>query len=245
MSTAVVHAHVHRIWSHARLATAVALGIWATLFWFVVVADRTSFYFASRTTWLAWVGAVLLTVAFLGRLLSSRVDHPEPLSGKRLRSTALLVAPAVLILAFPPATLGSYAVSRRSTGIKGTYVSTAGVDLSKPDLALTDIFGLMYSSKLNRLSARAGTSSSFTGFATLDPADDAGEFRLNRFLISCCPGDAVNVQLRIVGSTPGLVKEDDWVRVTGDIYPVGQQVVIDSSEIELVERPEHPYLNSR
>jgi uncharacterized repeat protein (TIGR03943 family) len=231
-------------WSRSRLAVGSALAIWAALFWFLIVAGRTSFYFSSRTTWLAPVGAVTLSAAMVGRFLSARVHAPEPVSKRQLGTLAVLIVPAVAIMSFPPATLGSFAVSRRSTQIKGTYVSMSGHDLSRGDLSLLDIFGLSYSGELDKLTPRAGSTSSFTGFVTRDSSDGAAEFRINRFMISCCPGDAVNIQLRVVGAPPGRFKTDNWVRVTGKIYPIGKGVIVDASEVAPVDRPKHPYLNS-
>ena len=235
---------MERTWSRARLGVAAALAVWAALFWFLLLADRTSFYYASRTTWLAPVGAAFLTIALLGRLLTARAPSPEPLSGRQLRTLALLIVPALLIMMFPPVTLGSFAVSRRSSSIKGAYVSVSGRDLSKGDLSFVDIFGLRYTGDLAKLAPRAGTRSTFTGFVSVLPGGGADEFLLNRFMISCCPGDAVNIQLRIVGAPPGDFKEDEWVRVSGLIYPVGKDVIVDASEVTKVDRPKHPYLNT-
>lgn len=230
-------------WSLSRLATGFALAIWAAAFWFLIAADRAAFYFSSRTAWLAPVGAVTLTAAMVGRFLSARVSRPEPMTRRQLGTLAVLVIPALIITALPPAALGSYAVGRRSTAIKGAYVSMSGRDLSKGDLSLLDIFGLSYTGDLDKLAPRAGSTSSFTGFVTKEPSDGADEFRLNRFMISCCPGDAVNIQLRIVGAPPGGFKADDWVRVTGKIYPIGAEVIVDATEVALVDRPKRPYLN--
>lgn len=230
-------------WSPGRLATAAAVALWAALFWFIIATDRLSFYLASRTSWLAPVGAVTLTLATIGAVVTARTSHPEKLDKRRVKSLALLVVPAVAILLFPPATLGSYAVSRRSQSVKGAYVSFAGRDLSKGDLSLLDIFGLSYNNEIHRLATRAGSSSSFTGFVTRDPGVGADEFYLNRFMVTCCPGDAVSIRLRVVGAPPGQFKTDDWVRVTGKIYPVGKQVVVDATEVQNVSRPERPYLN--
>jgi uncharacterized repeat protein (TIGR03943 family) len=230
-------------WSRSRLATGLALAIWAGVFWFVILSDRTSLYFSSRTAWLASVGAVILTIAMIGRLMSARVREAEPFSGKRFRNLAVLIAPAVLIMAFPPATLGSFAVARRSSSIKGVYVSATGRDISRGDLSLVDIFALRYNGELQKLEARAGSTSSFTGFVTSDAEDGADEFHLNRFLISCCPGDAVSIEVRVVGAPPGQFEPDEWVRVTGKIYPIGDQVVVDATQISAIDRPDHPYLN--
>lgn len=233
-----------RTWSHARLATGAALALWAGLFWYVLLSGRTSFYLSSRTAWLAPVGAVTLTVALAGSLLSARTSHPEPLRRKQVVNLAILMIPAIAILAIPPATLGSFAVSRRSdSSIKGSVITSSGIDLSTGDLSLMDIFGLTYNSELDKLAARAGTTSSFTGFVTRDRSSSAEEFELNRFAITCCPGDAVNVQLRVVGAPPGEFEPDDWVRVTGKIYPIGSDVIVDANEVEKVARPKSPYLN--
>lgn len=234
---------MERTWSRMRLGVAAALAIWAALFWFLLFADRTSLYYASRTTWLAPVGAVFLTIALVGRLATAKVATPEPLTARRLRTLVVLVVPALLIMLFPPVTLGSYAVSRRSTSIKGAYVSVSGRDLSKGDLSFGDIFGLRYTGDLGKLAPRAGTRSAFTGFVSPLEGGGADEFLLNRFMISCCPGDAVNIQLRIVGAPPGNFKEDEWVRVFGRIYPIGKEVIIDAAEVIEVDRPKHPYLN--
>ncbi|MBA2312634.1 MAG: hypothetical protein H0V97_07525 [Actinobacteria bacterium] len=230
-------------WSVSRLTTGFALAIWAAAFWFLIAADRAAFYFSSRTTWLAPVGAVTLTAATIGRLMSARSSRPEPITRRQLGTLMVLIIPAIIITAFPPAALGSFAVSRRSTAIKGAYVSMTGRDLSKGDLSLVDIFGLRYTGDLDQLAPRAGSPSSFTGFVTKDSPDGADEFRLNRFMISCCPGDAVNIQVRVVGAPPGEFKADDWVRVTGKIYPVGAEVIVDATEVARVDRPDRPYLN--
>ena len=229
-------------WSATRLATGAALGVWAALFWVIIAADRLPDYLASRTEWLAPAGALTLTAAALGRLASARAPHPEPLSRRQVLNLSVLVVPALLILVMPPVTLGSFAVERRGPSVKGAYASVTGRDLSRGDLSLNDVFGLTYTGEFGRLSARAGTTSSFTGFVSRDTAS-ADEFTLNRFMITCCPGDAVNVQLRVVGAPPGAFRADDWVRVTGRIYPLGKQLVVDATEVLGVDRPKHPYLN--
>ena len=231
-------------WSHTRLATGLALAVWTCALWLLIAADRTAFYFSSRTTWLAPVGAVVLTATMVGRFLSAKTSRPEPLTLRQLGNLTMLIIPALIITAFPPAALGSFAVSRRSTAVTGAYHSVSEQDLSKGDLSLLDIFGLSFTGDLDKLASRAGSTSSFTGFVTRDPSDGASEFRLNRFVINCCPGDAISIQVRVVGAPPGQFKTDDWVRVTGNIYPIGKEVIVEVSETERVTRPEHPYLNA-
>jgi uncharacterized repeat protein (TIGR03943 family) len=233
-----------RFRANARVATSLVLGMWAVLFWFLILADRTPFYLSSRTTWLAPAGAITLSVASLGLLASSRFAAPEPLTSNHIRRLVVLALPALAIIVLPPATLGSYAVAKRSSPISGRYVSVPGEDIGAGDLSLLDIFSVRFNNEFYKLSGRAGTVSSFVGFVSKSPGDSADEFRLNRFLITCCPGDAISVDVRVVGARPGLFQPDDWVRVTGRIYPLSKDVIVDASKIEKIDRPAHPYLGS-
>lgn len=230
-------------WSYPRVATAGALLVWAGAFWFIIGTDRLSLYLAARTTWLAPLGAVTLTAAGVGRLITSRVPNRESLSRGQFQNLAFLVVPAVVILALPPMTLGSYAAGRRSASVAGAYAPTTGASNAEGDLSLLDIFAMSYSNNLEALAPRAGTKSSFVGFVSREGSDAADEFQLNRFTVSCCPGDAVLISLRVVGAPPGAAKVDDWVRVTGNIYPIGDTVVVDATDVERVRRPKRPYLD--
>ena len=111
-------------WSARRVGTTLTLAAWAGLFWFLMASERTSFYLSSRTDWLVPVGAVLLTVAALGRALSLRSRTAEPLRRTDAWAIGLLVLPVVVVLALPPASLSSFAASRRSsfsnTGLPAT-----------------------------------------------------------------------------------------------------------------------------
>jgi uncharacterized membrane protein YcgQ (UPF0703/DUF1980 family) len=66
---------------------------------------------------------------------------------------------------------------------------------------------------------------------------------LTRFLVSCCVADALSVNVRVVGAPPGRFKADEWVRVSGKFYPLGRDVIVDSSDVVPVERPKRPYLS--
>lgn len=232
-----------RAWNLPRLGTAIALSTWAASFWFIIATDRLAFYLASRAAWLAPLGALTLTAAAIGSFLTARGPHRASISGAQMRNLLFLVVPAVVVMAFPPLTLGSYAAGQRQVSVKGAYASTEPSDIATGDLSLMDIFGLSYMGDLDQLASRAGSTSSFTGFVSRDGSTAADEFELNRFVVSCCPGDAVLIWLRVVGAPAGEFKTDDWVRVTGKVYPIGKTIVVDASDVRKVPRPKHPYLN--
>jgi hypothetical protein len=100
--------------SPVRVATGVALGAWAAVFWFLLVSGRTSLYLSSRTAWVVPTGAAVLTVAAAGRLVTARTSRPERVPSRMSWALGFVVLPAVIVLALPPTALGSYAASRRS-----------------------------------------------------------------------------------------------------------------------------------
>lgn len=230
-------------WSPIRVLSATALAAWAGLFWFLIATDRTSLYLSSRTAWVVPMGAIVLTIATLGRLASSRVEHPEPLSKKEIAGLALIMVPVVTVVSLPEASLGSFAASRRSSLTSGSFVSSAE-DISSGELSLIDVSGATRSPEAMRaLVQRAGEKVSFVGFVTRDSTLPANEFVLTRFLISCCVADALSAEVRVVGAPPGKFKEDEWVRVEGAMYPLGREVIVDATEVVGVPRPKDPYLS--
>ncbi len=229
-------------WSPSRIAQGVALASWAGLFWFLLFSGRTSLYLSSRTAWVVPVGAITLTIAAIGRFVTARTPSPGPLGRATVWAVGFVLLPVVAILVLPPATLGSYAASRRSL--------SSGLVASAPDLeaggevTLAAVAAAGWSEDARRsLVARAGSRVTFEGIVTKRDGQAADEFMLTRFIVSCCVADALSVQVRVVGAPPGQFEEDDWVRVSGAFYPVGQEVVVDAAEIVPIPQPDDPYLN--
>jgi uncharacterized repeat protein (TIGR03943 family) len=230
-------------WSPSRVLGAAALAGWCGLFWFLLLGDRTSLYLSSRTDWVVPLGAILLTIATAGRLATARVEGPQGLTPGEAWGTGLVLLPVVAILALPPTALGSFAADRRSS-FAGAGFTTSVEQIESGDLSLVDIIGAERDQEAMRaLARRAGSEVSFIGFVTRDRSSAADEFVLNRFVVSCCVADALAVQVRVVGAPPGRFDSDDWVRVTGNVYPLGSEVVVQASEVEATARPKRPYLN--
>ena len=229
-------------WSASRVAQGLALASWAGLFWFLLFTGRTSLYLSSRTAWVVPVGAIALTIAAVGRLATARTPRPGPLGRATVWAVAFVLFPVVAILVLPPAALGSYAASRRSL--------SSGLVASAPELeaggtvTLAAVAAAGWSDEARRsLVSRAGSRVTFEGIVTKRDGQAADEFMLTRFIVSCCVADALSVQVRVVGAPPGQFEEDDWVRVSGAFYPVGQEILVDASEIEPIPQPDDPYLN--
>jgi putative membrane protein len=237
-----VRAEPERRWSPARLAGTAVLAAWAALFWFLLMTGRDAFYLSDRTDWVVPVAAVLLTAAALGRLASSRTATPEPLRARELWVMALMVVPALLILVLPPATLGTFSAGKRA-GFAGAGFSPG--DLGSGELTLVDVAAAQTTPEGERaLARRAGESVRFVGFVTRYADTPADEFMLTRYVVSCCVADATVAEVRVVNVTPGAFEDNDWVEVTGPMYPLGREVIVNASAVTSVPRPERPYLSA-
>ncbi len=224
--------------SGPRVAVGLALGAWAGLFWFLAIAGRTSLYLSSRTAWLVPLGAVLASLAAIGRLATARVRHTERLSARESWMLGVIVVPVVMLLTLPPATLNSYAVDRRSSsaGIGSSARIVSGpIDLVDIAAARAVI------DAETALRARAGEQVTIEGFVT-EESGEADRFQLTRFVITCCVADATISYVTVVDAPPGGFRTDEWVRVTGPIYPLGNDILVQAESIEAIEPPDEPYL---
>lgn len=249
MSDLVVGRATHRIreerrrsWSASRVAGAAVLGAWAVLFWFLLLSGRDALYLSTRTSWVVPIGAVLLTTASLGRLASARVRSPRPMTTREAWVLGLMVVPVVLVLALPPATLGSFSAGKR-TAFANAGIATSVGDAGTGALSLIDVAAAQTTKEGEAaLAKRAGETVDLVGFVIRYPDTPAGEFMLTRYIVTCCVADATIAQVRVVNVPPGAFAANEWVDVKGAIYPLGREVIVNATSVETVPRPEHPYL---
>jgi uncharacterized repeat protein (TIGR03943 family) len=229
-------------YSPARVFVGVVLACWAALFWWLLLSQRSALYLSSRTDWVVPLGAVCLTIAALGRLVTARTLAPEELTRRAAWGLGLLLVPVVAVAVLPPKSLGAYAASRRSSFVGAGFQTSAG-DIASGDLSLLDLAGAARSPEsMEALTRRAGTDVSFVGFVVRDRGMPVDEFLLTRFIVSCCAADALSVQVRVVGVPPGKFAEDDWVKVTGAMFPLGDDIIVQASEVNSVKAPDRPYI---
>jgi uncharacterized repeat protein (TIGR03943 family) len=232
-----------RIWSQARLAGGLVLAAWASLFWFLILSGRVNLYLSARTAWIAPVGAGMLTVAALGRLAAARGKAREPLRRREAVVMALLVLPVVVVMASPPETLGAFSAPRKARFSATRLDTFYGAFDETSDITLLMVAAGQTSEEGSELLAtRAGSPVDFVGFVVRNPDTPADELLLTRYVITCCAADATVVQVRVVNVTPGRFDENDWVRVRGQIFPLGREVIVAADSIEEVPRPDRPYL---
>ena len=157
---------------------------------------------------------------------------------------ALMVVPVILVMVLPPATLGSFSVSKK-TKFSSAVLSSSIYDhitATSPITLLSLAAGQTSNQGAQALSKRAGSPVDFIGVASRDPNTPADEFLLTRYVITCCVADATIVQARIVNVTPGSVQPNDWVEVKGQIFPLGRTMLVNADSVKVVPRPAKPYL---
>ena len=225
------------------MAGAAVLAAWAFLFWFLQLTGRVNLYLSTRTSWVVPVGAVLLTLAALGRIASARTQHPEPLRRREAMVLALMVLPVVIVLALPTATLGAFSASRKTPAGGGGTFSIYGEITPDSPITLLSIAAAQTSDEgAAALAKRGGAPVDFVGFVTRFGDTPADEFLLTRYVITCCVADATIVQVRVVSVVPGVVQANDWVEVKGLVYPIGREVILNATSVVKVPRPSKPYL---
>ena len=141
----------------------------------------------------------------------------------------------------PPVTLGTYAVGKRASFVGsgvGDSVRVVTGELDFVDVAAAQSFD----DAAGVLATRAGEQIVLDGIVTTDESLPPDEFLLTRFIVTCCTADATIAQVRVVGAAPGAFTIDEWVQVTGRVYPVGRDVIVAAEQIEPIEAPADPYL---
>lgn len=227
--------------SRSRVQIGLVLTAWAGLFWFLWMTGRDGLYLSTRTSWVIPVGAILLTLAAAGRLASARTSSEESVTPRESWVLAGIALPVVLLLALPPVTLDSYSADRRST-FGGTGLQASARDVSG-ELDFIDVGAAQtFDSALEALHDRAGEEIVLEGFVATTSGLAPDEILLARYIVTCCVADATIARVRVIGVAPGSLAADDWVRVEGQVYPVGREVLVTASSIEPIPVPDRPYL---
>jgi uncharacterized repeat protein (TIGR03943 family) len=230
-----------RRWSPRRLAGSAVLGSWAALFWFLLLTGRDALYLSTRTAWVVPTAAILLTAGALGRAAAGRVVSPEPLPVGEAWVMGLMVLPVVVVLVLPPATLGGFAAGSRAN-FSGRGLAVGSSDADAP-LTFVDVAAAQTTPEGERaLAARAGETVTLIGFVMRFADTPADEVRVTRYIITCCVSDATIAQVRVVNVPAGQFEEEEWVQVTGTVFPLGREVIINANEVVSVPRPDPPYL---
>jgi uncharacterized repeat protein (TIGR03943 family) len=149
----------------------------------------------------------------LGLLGEQAASHAD---GHKARVGWLLLVPVLVVMLVQPAALGSYAVSSRSVvpgGGDGQYPPLAAPVRGAVPMPMAEFVTRAIRDPDKSL---AGVRVRLVGFVT--PGEDAGGYRLTRFVIFCCAADAEALQA-VVRGDPTPRARDQWLEVEGTWLP--------------------------
>lgn len=208
------------------------------------------------TAAMAAIAVVALVVFAAVRLSRAKSGHDHDHEGKATpaewASTVIAGVALVALVALPPATLTTQTVDNRSINQSGLGDASAVFDEAAD--GESDTFASFtvrewaaILSQTSDPSFYAGKPVDVIGFVSQDP-EDADQFFLTRFVVSCCSVDAqpVGVPVRLPGWQE-VYAEEEWLNVSGQfvLNPSSQSsepIVLSPENVEPTERPNEPYL---
>lgn len=167
-------------------------------------------------------------------------------------SVAVAAATVLALVIVPPATLTSATAADRDMNAGAPVLAddeliSVGADFSS--FTVKD-----WASVLGQISSPEffeGATVEAVGFVTPDTADPENVYFVSRFIVTCCAADAQPVGVPV--HDPGwaaTLAESEWVRVSGPLVAnpgAGVQgappIVVDPTEVEVVEEPADPYVH--
>lgn len=84
------------------------------------------------------------------------------------------------------------------------------------------------------------------GFVYREEGMDANTFAISRFLMMCCPADAMPFGVLVAGDNAAAFPEDTWVEIEGSIQTTSMNgkntLRIQAAQIHMIEEPASPYI---
>ncbi len=231
----------------ALLQAIVLLGL-AAYFVFNIVSGNITNYINARFVWLSYV-AVLIFGAFgvtsllmlrSGRAFSRGDDHQRI----NLPIVMVMAIPLVLGTLIPSQPLGAEAIDgavsfNAFAGLNATVVQKDPLERNVLDWAR--VF------TTNKAPGTFnGQRADIVGFVYTEPTYPEDTVMVARFTVSCCVADASPIGLPVYWPEAEILKNGQWVRVTGAFEARdfrGQLTpTLIADAVTPTEQPEHPYL---
>lgn len=249
-----------RRWFQAALMLLLGLYLLETL-----LTGEIAFYINERFNWLAGLaGFTLIALGTLNviALLSEPAEDEADSQGApdllpaargvahggtaRWYVLALLSLPLILGVFLPAQPLGAAAIN--NSGIAFSLNVSGGDQAFSIAPTQRNVLDWVraFSSSTN-IDEFGGLPADLIGFVYRDVRfDEAVEFMLTRFTVSCCVADAVAIGVIVRSDQAGGLAADSWVRVQGKFEVrdfLGQRMpILIAESIESVPMPERPYL---
>lgn len=218
-------------------------------FLYIIASGNLSNYINIRFAWLSYLAAglfILLGVVSLYALLRPQPHEHDHCQHDHDHSTiswpvlGVIAIPLLLGLLVPSQPLGAAAVDGDFNAIGGEMATA--LDIPPQERNMLDWVRLFNAS--DDVTAFNGAPVNITGFVFHDESYPDGVFMMARFTISCCVADSVAIGIPV--SWTENLPADSWIQVKGQlqtgIVSGREQPIIHASTVDIIDRPEHPYL---
>jgi len=214
-------------------------------------------YIHQRYVWQVLPAAIgILGLAYI--LFSRRPLHRPEESGFLIEKEAphnahwrlmLMLIPLVLGVVVPINPLDAEAAATRQ--VRQSLTFSTDPDLTETVLALEPgtrsiLEWLWAFNAAQDKDQLVGQPVSLEGFVIVNEDVPEGQFLVARFVITCCVADATAIGIAVDPSGTDELMPEGWVSIRGtmQISRTGGEpaLLIEASEIQLIERPEQPYL---
>jgi putative membrane protein len=255
---------------HGDAAAVIGLIAFVAL-WMGLTDGMLRYLRPSMRPWLVGSGAALaLLAAGIGfvawRETRGERDQDEEIGGRATRGHHhrlglvgwLLVVPFLAVWCVDPSALGAYAAQRQAAfGMPiidfdlPSYVEAHSFSGQTVELKLHEFVFSANSDDDAVRSLLADTPVRLRGFVV--PSPDGKGFLLVRFLIGCCAGDAIGLEVDVRGYHGPALEEETWVEVTGtydaqasdaqprDRFTSESVPVLAAHSVRQIDEPDSPY----
>lgn len=241
------HHHALPVQEWLKTALLVGLGLY---FVYIIISGNLTNYINVRFAWLSYVAAalfLLLGAASAYRLLNRDPhehhhdhDHDHAHGTISWAALAVVAVPLVLGTLIPSQPLGAAAIDGDFNAIGGDTATAFDI----PPLERNILDWVRLFNATDDMAEFNGQEIDVTGFVFRNEAYPDGLFMVSRFTISCCVADSMAIGVPVMWNQD--IAPDTWVQVRGRLqageFLGSQQPVIQPVSVDIVQRPDHPYL---
>jgi uncharacterized repeat protein (TIGR03943 family) len=151
--------------------------------------------------------------------------HGEPRIGW------LLLVPALALLVFAPAAIGSFQADRSGTAL-GSQADSDFPALPAGDPVRISLLDYASRAVFDHGQSLTGRTVTLSGFIMAGPG---GQPYLARMVVTCCAADARPVKIGLSGSVPDGLHQDQWVEIVGSYTNRADEDTVNGGQIPYVE----------
>ena len=223
---------------------------WSAFLGWLWLSGQVLGYLGPRTSWVVTFGAIALTVATVGYMLTSSRsgDAERPVATRQVLASFAMLTPILMAMMLSGSSLGALAAANKLSA-RGVDLASLAESLSSgnSEVSFLQIRAASDSPETaESLGIQTGQQVTLTGLVMEANRDPSAPFELGRFYITCCVADALPVSVSVYPTLDkGRYSKDDWLEVKGALAQQDGKLVVEAESVDPVPQPSNPYLAFR